>query len=108
MILHSCSRISVFLCHENLTEIQRNAIWRNILDRSGVTNIPSEEDIAKFARYAFNGREIRNVMQTAQTVARSKEKPLDAQHITQALQVLQASIDLGASSTFKNKAARCK
>ena len=90
-----CSRISVFLCYENLTEIQRNRIWRNILDRSGMT--PSEEDIAEFARYEFNGREIRNVMQTAQTVARSKDELLDAQHITQALQVLQASINLRAS-----------
>ena len=102
-----CSRISVFLCYKNLTEIQRNAIWRNILGRSGMTNIPSEEDIAKFARYEFNGREIRNVMQTALTVARSKEEPLDAQHITQALQVLRASIDLRASSHLKNKAAIC-
>ena len=102
-----CSRISIFLCYENLTEIQRNAIWRNILDRSGMTTIPSEEVIAEFARYEFNGREIRNVMQTAQTVARSKEELLDARHITQALQVLQASINLRASSQFKNKPARC-
>ena len=102
-----CSRISVFLRYENLTEGQRNEIWRNILDRSGMTTIPSEEVIAEFARYEFNGREIRNVMQTAQTVARSKEELLDARHIRQALQVLQASINLRASSQLKNNPAGC-
>ena len=97
-----CSRISVFLCYKNLTEDQRNVIWENILNRSKMTNIPSKEVIAEFARYEFNGREIRNVMQTAQTVARSKEEPFAAQHITQALKVLEASINLRASSNPKN------
>jgi SpoVK/Ycf46/Vps4 family AAA+-type ATPase len=102
-----CSRISVFLRYENLTEDQRYEIWRNILNLSGMINIPSEEDIAEFARCEFNGREIRNVMQMAQTVARSKVEPLDAQHIKEALEVLEASIDVRASSRFKNKPAIC-
>jgi hypothetical protein len=88
-----CSRITLFLRYEKFTKEQRSQIWTNLLKRVGLKDV-DPDDLDEFTQYEFNGREIRNVMQSAQTVARSKKKPLAVEHIKQALRVLDSAIKL--------------
>ena len=88
-----CSRITLFLRYENFTKEQRSQIWTNLLKRVGLKDLDPDV-LDEFIQYEFNGREIRNVMQSAQTVARSKKKPLAVEHIKQALRVLDSAIKL--------------
>ena len=88
-----CSRITLFLRYENFTKKQRGQIWTNLLKRVGLKDVDPDV-LDEFIQYEFNGREIRNVMQSAQTVARSKKKPVAVEHIKQALRILDSAIKL--------------
>jgi hypothetical protein len=88
-----CSRITLFLHYEKFTKEQRSQIWTNLLKRVGLKDVDPDV-LDEFTQYEFNGREIRNVMQSAQTVARSKKTPLAVEHIKQALRVLDSAIKL--------------
>ena len=103
------SRIHLFLRYENFTKEQRGQIWTNILNRVGLKDVdPGVLD--EFIQYEFNGREIRNVMQAAQTVAKSKTEPLAVEHIMQALRVLNSAIKLrgiGNTQLSSSKATQC-
>lgn len=86
-----CSRIAVFLHYERHNEDQRKTIWTNMFERVGLNG--TTEELAEFAKPEFNGREIRNIIKTAQTLSRSKddEAKLEIDHVRRAFQVYEAS-----------------
>lgn len=86
-----CSRICIFLPFEKLGKSQRGELWQNHLARVEMTDVPPEV-LEQIVEYEFNGREIRNVMQTAQSVARSKKEQINHQHILRSLAVLDSSL----------------
>lgn len=88
-----CSRISMFLCYERHNEMQRRLIWKNLLECVGIKNF-SSAILAEFAHYDLNGREIRNVIQQAQTLAKSRRQDLNAQYLRQSLVALVSSLEV--------------
>jgi hypothetical protein len=75
-----CSRISMFLHYEKHDKETRATIWRTLLQRLRCNNVQDQvfhtadldELSAEFSKADLNGREIRNIVQTAMTLARSK------------------------------------
>ncbi|KAG6558007.1 hypothetical protein Mapa_000186 [Marchantia paleacea] len=88
------SRISVFLRYPKLTTDQRQIIWTNLLRRA---HLEGEESVVQqlvqdMAALELNGREIRNAIQNAQTLARHVKEPLGCKHVMNATEVLASSL----------------
>lgn len=78
------SRIHISLRYDPLPFKSRREIWLAILRRAGVNEdslTPIEVDTLAMGNK--NGREIRNIVRTAEAVASSKEEPLDYSHLSQ-------------------------
>jgi hypothetical protein len=69
------SRISVSLKYDYLTKEQKIAIWKNLLNASGM--IYNIENIEIIATYNFNGRQIKNVIRNMQAITGTNEFNMD-------------------------------
>jgi len=71
------SRIHVPLKYSDLPSTSRVKIWRNFLSKThGGTEI-TDKSVQQLAEHTLNGRQIKNVVRTAQSLAKFKGKPLD-------------------------------
>jgi SpoVK/Ycf46/Vps4 family AAA+-type ATPase len=76
------SRIHVSIEYPDLTAASRRTIWANFLDGSTIKSSLTESDIAELAELKLNGRQIKNVLKTAQLLAaRKKSDTLDRKYI---------------------------
>lgn len=72
------SRIHVPLRYTNLTEPSRRQIWRNFCNRvPGGVDI-SEKDLDLLAKPELNGRQIKNIVKAAESLAAFDGRKLDA------------------------------
>lgn len=83
------SRIHFFLKYPDLDSVARKSIWRNFISRSATSNNVhveiGDEELNKLGELPLNGRQIKNIMNIAQTVAVSSTAPLTASIIHTAL-----------------------
>ncbi|BBN09186.1 hypothetical protein MPTK1_4g17880 [Marchantia polymorpha subsp. ruderalis] len=88
------SRISVFLRYPKLTTDQRQIIWTNLLKRAQLEGDESgvQKLVHDMAGLELNGREIRNAIQNAQTLARHVKEPLTSKHVMNATGVMVSSL----------------
>ncbi|WQF82149.1 Putative AAA+ ATPase domain, ATPase, AAA-type, core [Colletotrichum destructivum] len=70
------SRIHVSLEYPDLTAESRRLIWGNFLKGATLESEVSDEDVAELAALPLNGRQIKNVLKTAQLLAARKKSPL--------------------------------
>lgn len=63
------SRIHVSIAYSNLTAESRRAIWSNLLESPGLPHEMEEGDLKELAEVKLNGRQIKNVLKTAQLLA---------------------------------------
>lgn len=73
------SRIDIILPYKPLDQPARRQIWRNLI--SQIRNCPFEvgdEDLDKLATISVNGREIKNLLKSAQMMARQRDAPVTA------------------------------
>lgn len=80
------SRIQLALHYQALDENQRRQVWQNFIRNLESVDEPiAIEDIkshiADLSKYEMNGREIRNIINTARQLARFKGEPLDFEHL---------------------------
>ncbi|KAJ7048837.1 hypothetical protein C8F01DRAFT_1379376 [Mycena amicta] len=80
------SRIHVALHFSDLTESSRAQVWRAFIARAGVTIV--EEDIALLAKREVNGRQIKNAVRTAHSLALAKKEAVGFGHILQTLDAM--------------------
>ena len=66
------SRIHVSLEYPDLTATSRRQIWRNFLAAATLKADISDEDINELAALQLNGRQIKNILKTAQLLAARK------------------------------------
>eukprot|EP00741_Cyanophora_paradoxa_P017280 tig00020961_g16690.t1 len=66
------SRISVALKYAPLDAEARGAVWRTLLQAAGVEGL----DPAALARHDLNGRQIKNTIRLAQSLARAQGRPV--------------------------------
>ncbi|KAK3311084.1 P-loop containing nucleoside triphosphate hydrolase protein [Chaetomium strumarium] len=76
------SRIHVSIEYPDLTAASRRTIWANFLKGSTIKSSLTDKDIAELAELKLNGRQIKNVLKTAQLLAsRRKSSTLDREYI---------------------------
>ena len=76
------SRISLALSFEMADENKRCQIWTNLLAASSLSYISADH----FVKFAVNGRQIKNVIRMAQTLARSEDRMVSLNHIKRCLE----------------------
>ncbi|KAJ6785835.1 hypothetical protein PWT90_09167 [Aphanocladium album] len=86
------SRIHIALRYDNLDAKAKRKIFCMFLDRiRALGALPvdalSDEDLARLVRQDLNGREIKNIVSSAQDLAISKEETLGMKHLMQVLEV---------------------
>ena len=88
------SRIHVALHFGELAPATRAQIWRAFLKKGGLVvggkeGQVSEERVAALAARDVNGRQIKNACRTATSLARSRDQPLQYEHLVEALDAME-------------------
>ncbi|CAG8781213.1 31289_t:CDS:2, partial [Gigaspora margarita] len=79
-----CSRISMFLHYPELGPKERREVWTNFIKRAKLPLIADD-----FTKYKLNGREIRNVVNIVQKIARNKGENLNAYLVINIIEAIQ-------------------
>ncbi|KAL1615792.1 hypothetical protein SLS54_008797 [Diplodia seriata] len=85
------SRIHLQINYPNLDTEAKTGIWKSFIEASRKKNGShvTESDIKKLAELPFNGREIKNMVKTAQLLASREKWPLEMRHFKVCLEVLE-------------------
>jgi hypothetical protein len=75
------SRIHLSLQYNELDKPSRLHVWRQFLTRTGRVEPFSEDQLGQLAEELMNGRQIKNVLKTAQLLASDQNKPLNFSHV---------------------------
>jgi len=86
-----CSRISMFLYYEKHSEHDRRAIWKTLLENLEVPDLGEFLD-TDYASFELNAREIRNVVQVARTLAKTKGEEVNCGYLRHSLEMLASSL----------------
>jgi len=89
------SRIHISMQYTELSASSRRHVWNNFLTVSnkGKKHAFSDADLDKLAGYNMNGREIKNVLKTAQLLAGKKGEGLGYQHVASVLAIEKRHIN---------------
>jgi len=83
------SRIHISLDYPPLSIDSRRMIWKNFLSASQQPNGITDRQLDQLAYMDMNGRQIKNVLKTAQLLARRKSRVLEHEHILTVLDCTQ-------------------
>ncbi|KAL9630516.1 MAG: hypothetical protein Q9204_004683 [Flavoplaca sp. TL-2023a] len=88
------SRIHISMQYNDLSASSRRHVWSNFLSASG-SRIHgfSASDLDRLAEYDMNGREIKNVLKTAQLLAGKKKEALAVGHVESVLAIEKRHFD---------------
>ncbi|KAH6679363.1 putative ATP-dependent zinc metalloprotease FtsH [Halenospora varia] len=75
------SRIHLSLQYGALSVDARKKVWMTFLKSSEKNELFTEEEIGRLAEIELNGRQIKNILKTAQLLATSKNKPLSFEYV---------------------------
>ena len=75
------SRIHVSISYNELSAESRRTVWSNLLSGSPQANEIGKDELDKLAVFPMNGREIKNVLKTAQLLASRKRVSLTLEHV---------------------------
>jgi ATPase family associated with various cellular activities (AAA) len=81
------SRIHLSLQYEELDAPSRRHVWETFLSRTTKSTPFSEKQLNELVDYQMNGRQIKNVLKTAQLLASEQGKNLDFGHINTVLKI---------------------
>ncbi|KAF2479971.1 P-loop containing nucleoside triphosphate hydrolase protein [Neohortaea acidophila] len=96
------SRIHVPLKYAELTAPSRQRIWKNFLGKLGADEVlMGEPEYERLAAAEINGRQIKNVVRTAKSLARFHGKPLNLDMLEQVIEI-QREFELELESTSRS------
>jgi SpoVK/Ycf46/Vps4 family AAA+-type ATPase len=81
------SRIHLSLQYEELDAPSRRHVWETFLSRTTKSTPFSEEQLNELADHQMNGRQIKNVLKTAQLLASEQGKDLHFGHINTVMKI---------------------
>ncbi|KAL8950587.1 MAG: hypothetical protein Q9222_003396 [Ikaeria aurantiellina] len=88
------SRIHISMEYNELSVSARRQIWSSFASAGGAKQHGfSSTDIDKLAEYSMNGREIKNVLKTAQLLAGRKKQALGTEHVETVLAIEKRNIN---------------
>ncbi len=73
--------------YSELSSSSRRHVWSNFLKISSQSNEFSDSDLDHLAEISMNGRQIKNVLKTAQLLASKKGVPLKYEHVNTVLSI---------------------
>ncbi|KAF1985167.1 P-loop containing nucleoside triphosphate hydrolase protein [Aulographum hederae CBS 113979] len=87
------SRIHLSLQYSELSPPSRRVVWKTFLERSvgAGTNGFSNAQVDELAAHELNGRQIKNVLKTAQLLATKREVKLEFAHVETVLRLRKAN-----------------
>lgn len=85
------SRIHLSLQYEDLDFESRRHVWATFLARIASVDPFADEQLDRLAQRSMNGRQIKNVLKTAQLLATKKEAPLCFAHVETVLKLREAN-----------------
>lgn len=74
------SRVHLSLNYPDLDSEARMQIWKQFSSRS-MQNSLTEDDLARLSEFAFNGRQIKNIVKISSILARREDTALQLRHI---------------------------
>jgi hypothetical protein len=83
------SRISIALKYDSLTSAARAQIWDSLLAAAGITGI----DTKTLSHYDLNGRQIKNSIRLAQSLARQEGVVVDNNHLDRCIDVSRQFVE---------------
>ncbi|KAF4308463.1 Multicopper oxidase type 1 [Botryosphaeria dothidea] len=85
------SRIHLRINYPGLDTEAKTGIWKNFIEASKKKNgsTVTEDDIAELSKLPFNGREIKNMVKTAQLLASREKQLLEMKHFRICLEVME-------------------
>ncbi|CCM02989.1 uncharacterized protein FIBRA_05104 [Fibroporia radiculosa] len=81
------SRIHFTVHYPQLNEASRREIWRIFITKTSGAGRISDAEIDELAKQTMNGRQIKNAISTAQSIALDQNAPLSVEHIHTVLEV---------------------
>lgn len=81
------SRIHVPLKYDNLPASSRQKIWTNLLSRMENGSTMNEDDLEKLSQEDLNGRQIKNIVRTATSLAHYDNKQLNLKMLEQVIMI---------------------
>ncbi|KAJ7873513.1 hypothetical protein B0H14DRAFT_2719773 [Mycena olivaceomarginata] len=81
------SRIHVALHFDGLSEASRAQVWRSFIARAGVQGI-DDAQIAMLAKREVNGRQIKNAVRTAHSLAQGRKESIGLGHFSETLDAM--------------------
>lgn len=82
------SRIHVALHFGELDEASRGQVWRAFVRRAGGCSGISDEELALLAQRPVNGRQIKNAVRTAHSLARARNEEVSIAHFVETLDAM--------------------
>ena len=82
------SRIHVALHFQELSADARVQVWRAFLEKMSATDAMSDEQLRDLGQRPINGRQIKNAVRTACSLAVSRKEPLKYGHIVETLDAM--------------------
>ena len=96
------SRIHISMEYKELSISSRRHVWSNFLSAGGVkAHSFSDADLDTLAEYEMNGREIKNVLKTAQLLAGKQKEDLAISHVKSVLAIEKRHFDIKQESDIK-------
>ncbi|KAH7064974.1 P-loop containing nucleoside triphosphate hydrolase protein [Macrophomina phaseolina] len=90
------SRIHLKIQYPELREEARREIWGRMMGLSGMESGLKEGEVEALARLELNGREIKNLVKSAQLLASCEAVPLSMEHIQAVLEVTKRDVVNGS------------
>lgn len=88
------SRIHLSLQYEDLDLASRRHVWSSFVDRIANAAPFAEEELDRLAEQNMNGRQIKNVLKTAQLLATKQGEPLCFTHVSTVIRLREANASL--------------
>lgn len=81
------SRISLILEYADLSQVERFKVWTNLLGSANITI--DLQDINKYSSFVLNGRNIKNIIRLANTLAIGENIPTENKHFQMVFDLYQ-------------------
>ncbi|KAH7090217.1 hypothetical protein FB567DRAFT_626231 [Paraphoma chrysanthemicola] len=99
------SRIHLSLYYPKLSHEARSSIWKMFIARSSNTALPTlleQRFLDRLASYDINGRQIKNIIRMACSIAANEQRDLEADDLMRGLQALTSfEHEFGASERYR-------
>jgi ATP-dependent 26S proteasome regulatory subunit len=83
------SRVHLTINYPALNEVSRLSIWRNFLDRANPPAALSWDEIETLAELDLNGRRIKNIVKTAQIMAKREHRAVRLDDIRKVMTITE-------------------